>query len=306
MSSRKPKSKSRRKSGHKSTRKPARAVGRRDSRRPPAPKRRAAAPAFLLAQLSDTHLLGDPAARQGGWRTQVALDAVLEAIRAQRPDALLVTGDLVHDESAMAYSRLAAALHRFDRPVCYLSGNHDDPQALHTAFAPLGEAAPARILLGGWQLLLLDDHLPGSDAGELPQEQLDQLAYWLLRHPEPALIVLHHPPVPVGSRWLDASALRNGPALLRLASLYPQVRAIVCGHVHQEVDMSVNGLRILATPSTGRQFLPQSAVFAVDPQALPGFRCLWLYPSGRLRTKVIRVAAARVAGDPAPSQPAPC
>ncbi|HXG28548.1 MAG TPA: metallophosphoesterase [Nevskiales bacterium] len=267
------------------------------ARHKPAPARRRPRPQpFTLVQLSDTHLFADPEAAQHGWCTQASLAAVLEDIRAQHPDALLVTGDLVHDESAVGYSRLAAALHRFGVPVCYLPGNHDDPQRLQTAFAPLGEAAPARILLGGWQLLLLDDHLPGSDAGLVPQNQLDQLAYWLVRHREPALIAVHHPPVPVGSRWLDASGLRNGLTLLKLAGLHPQVRGIVCGHIHQELDMTVGGVRVLATPSTGRQFLPQSENFAEDHEALPGYRCLWLYPSGRLKTRVVRVARARHAG----------
>ena len=251
---------------------------------------------FTLIQFSDTHLLANPDEAQHGWRTQASFTAVLDDIRAQQPDALLASGDLVHDESAIGYSRLAAALHKLQMPVCYLPGNHDDPQRLQTAFAPLGEAAPARIVLGGWQVLLLDDHLPGEDAGRVPQEQLDQLAYWLVRHREPALIAVHHPPVPVGSRWLDALGLRNGLTLLKLASMHPQVRAIVCGHIHQELDMSVNGVRILAAPSTGRQFLPHSETFAEDPDALPGYRCLWLYPSGRLNTQVRRVAAARAAG----------
>ncbi len=251
---------------------------------------------FALIQFSDTHLFASPDEVQYGWRTQASFSAVLDDIRTQQPDALLASGDLVHDESAIGYSRLAAALHKLQVPVCYLPGNHDDPQSLQTAFAPLGESAPARIVLGGWQILLLDDHLPGEDAGRVPQEQLDQLAYWLVRHREPALIAVHHPPVPVGSRWLDATRLRNGPTLLQLAAMHPQVRGIVCGHIHQELDMSVNGVRILAAPSTGRQFLPHSDAFAEDSEALPGYRCIWLYPSGRLRTQVVRVAAARTAG----------
>jgi 3',5'-cyclic-AMP phosphodiesterase len=274
------------------TRKPAKPKARRK----PAVGRRPAPKPFVLIQLSDTHLFADPDAVQHGWHTQASLAAVLEDIRAARPDALLVTGDLVHDESAVGYSRLAGALHRFGVPVGYLPGNHDDPQRLQTAFAPLGEAAPARILLGGWQVLLLDDHLPGSDAGLIPQDQLDQLAYWLVRHREPALIAVHHPPVPVGSRWLDALGLRNGLTLLKLAALHPQVRAIVCGHIHQELDMTVGGVRVLATPSTGRQFLPHSDSFVEDGTALPGYRCLWLQPNGQLKTKVVRVAAARTAG----------
>ncbi len=251
---------------------------------------------LLLVQLSDTHLFADPSQLQHQWCNQASFDAVLADVRTQVTDAVLATGDLVQDESALGYARLATALHKLKLPVYYLPGNHDDPQRLHTAFAPLGEAAPARVLLGGWQLLLLDDHLPGQAAGEIPQAQLDQLAYWLVHHPEPALIALHHPPVSVGSRWLDALGLRNGPTLLKLAALHPQVRAIVCGHVHQALDMGVNGVRILAAPSTCRQFLPHSEHFAEDPAAFPGYRRLWLHADGRLHTDVVRVPAARLAG----------
>lgn len=259
----------------------------------------------LLVQLSDTHLFADPLARQHRWCTQASFAAVLEDIRQQTPDAVLATGDLVHDESAAGYSRMASALHKLRVPVCYLPGNHDDPQYLQTSFAPLGEAAPARVRLGNWQLMLLDDRLPGQPAGEVPQDQLDQLAYWLVHHPEPALIALHHPPVPVGSRWLDAMGLRNGPTLLKLVALHPQVCAIVCGHIHQALDMRVNGVRILAVPSTGRQFLPHSDSFAEDNEALPGYRRLWLHADGRLETDVVRVAAAREAGIQSSPQESP-
>lgn len=274
----------------KPKRKPAKAPRRAAGKSRPKPT------PFTLIQFSDTHLFADPEQTQSGWRTQASFAAVLDAIRACKPGALLATGDLVHDESALGYSRLAAALHKLQLPVCYLPGNHDNPHQLQTAFAPLGVAAPARVLLGGWQILLLDDHVPESDSGLVSQDQLDQLAYWLVHHREPALIAVHHPPVPVGSRWLDAQGLRNGLTLLRLATLHPQVRAIVCGHIHQALDMTVHGIRILAAPSTCRQFLPQSETPALDPDALPGFRCFKLFPSGRLQTEVLRVAEARRCG----------
>lgn len=258
---------------------------------------------LALIHFSDMHLYANPQETQYGWNTQASFEAVLDDIRSHAPDALLATGDLVHDGSASGYTRLASALHKLQVPVCYLPGNHDDPQQLHTAFAPLGEAAPARIVLGDWQILLLDDYVQGSEAGHVPQAQLDQLAYWLVHHREPALIAVHHPPVPVGSRWLDANGLRNGLTLLKLAAMHPQVRAIACGHIHQELDMSVNGVRILATPSTCRQFLPRSASFAEDPDNMPGYRSLWLYPSGRLLTQVRRVPDARLAGfQPTPQE----
>lgn len=275
-------------------RKPAKPRGRKPASSRPKP--------FTLIQFSDTHLFADPEAIQSGWRTQASCQAVLDAIRAQQPDAVLATGDLVHDESPVGYSRLAAALHKLHVVVCYVPGNHDDPHQLQTAFAPLGAAPPTRVLLGGWQVLLLDDHQPNSDAGYLSQDQLDLLAYWLVHYREPALIAVHHPPVPVGSRWLDAQGLRNGQTLLKLAALHPQVRAIACGHIHQELDMTVNGVRILAVPSTCRQFRPHSDSPALDSEALPGFRRMRLFPSGRLETDVVRVPESRVVGFQLPSQ----
>ncbi|RCL61780.1 MAG: phosphodiesterase, partial [Pseudomonas sp.] len=57
----------------------------------------------------------------------------------------------------------------------------------------------------------------------------------------------------------------------------------------QAFDQSRNGVRLLATPSTGVQFTPQSEDFQVD-SAAPGYRWLRLYADGRLETDVSRVS----------------
>lgn len=66
------------------------------------------------------------------------------------------------------------------------------------------------------------------------------------------------------------------------------MNGIVCGHIHQELDRVVNGIRLLATPSTCVQFLPDSDDFALDSQA-PGWRTLDLLPNGDIETQVYRL-----------------
>ena len=47
-----------------------------------------------------------------------------------------------------------------------------------------------------------------------------------------------------------------------LLAHHPQVRGVLCGHVHQEYDALHQGVRFLATPSTCIQFMPLSRDFS--------------------------------------------
>ena len=105
------------------------------------------------------------------------------------------------------------------------------------------------------------------------------------------LICLHHPPVKVGSAWLDSVGLDNGPQLLSELATDGRVRMALFGHVHQAYDAMHDGIRIVGTPSTCRQFLPASDEFAVDDRP-PAYRRLSLQPDGDVDTEVIWVGDA--------------
>jgi 3',5'-cyclic-AMP phosphodiesterase len=87
---------------------------------------------------------------------------------------------------------------------------------------------------------------------------------------------------------MDSIGLRNPEALFAVLDRFPQVRAVLWGHVHQEYDQLRNGVRLLASPSTCIQFAPDSVEFKVDSTA-PGYRWLRLHADGRLETGVSRV-----------------
>jgi 3',5'-cyclic-AMP phosphodiesterase len=60
--------------------------------------------------------------------------------------------------------------------------------------------------------------------------------------------------------------------------------------VHQALDQLVDGVRVLATPSTCSQFRPLSHDFAVDDTP-PAYRRLALHADGHIDTEVIWVRA---------------
>lgn len=258
------------------------------------------APAPLrLVQISDTHLYRDPAGRLMGLDTQASLDAVLVRLRETfwPPDALLLTGDLVHDMSPEGYRRLAARLSDLGVPAHCLPGNHDDPTLLREYLGGPGIHTGRCADLGDWRLVLLDSTLAGEDSGVLSQHELQGLDICLGEAPDrPALICLHHQPVPVGSSFMDAMALINADDFFAVLDRHPQVRGVLWGHVHQAFSGERNGVGLFGCPSTCVQFLPGAERFGLDEQP-PGFRWLLLHADGRIETGIIRLEAQSSAID---------
>ena len=243
-----------------------------------------------LNLFTDPHLYGEEAASLRGVPTLPALTAALAHARAHAwpPDAVLVTGDLVQDDPA-GYPHFRRLFGALGLPVLCLPGNHDEPQAMRRELAGAPFVLDGFVDLGRWRIVLLDSCLPGSASGALSAEALAGLEQALgtagTRH---CLVCLHHHPVPMSSRWLDRVGLTNAAEFLHTIDAHRNVRAIVWGHVHQNYDALRKGVRLLATPSTCAQFLPQADDFAVDPRP-PAYRTLELRADGSLLTEVVWV-----------------
>ena len=135
--------------------------------------------------------------------------------------------------------------------------------------------------------------------GELSEFQLEWLERKLADAPgRHTLLLLHHHPLPAGCSWLDQHSLRNAGELDTVLAKFPHVKYLLCGHIHQELDLDWNGRRLLATPSTCVQFKPHCSNFTLDTIA-PGWRTLELHADGTLTTEVHRLADARFQPDTA-------
>ena len=246
-----------------------------------------------LLHISDPHLFASPQGALRGVATLPALRAVLAHALAHgaRYDALLVTGDIVHDEPG-GYRHFRVEMLATGLPVYCLPGNHDVPAALPHAVAGTPVQVGGHVDIGAWRIVLLDSSVPGQAHGHLAAPELARLEQALAgaggRH---VLVGVHHHPVPHASRWLDSVGLHNAADLFAVLDCHAGVRALVWGHVHQEFEALRRGVRLLGVPSTCAQFLPHSDQFAIDP-APPGYRTFTLRADGTLDSEVVRIDAA--------------
>ncbi|MGE5154256.1 MAG: 3',5'-cyclic-AMP phosphodiesterase [Bdellovibrio bacteriovorus] len=245
-----------------------------------------------LVQITDSHLFADPRGKLLGLTTRDSFLAVLALAlgTGPRPDALVMTGDLVHDETAEAYAYLQGVLEATGLPCYCIPGNHDQPELMTQWLGAAALDPVASRRLGRWNLLFLDSTRPGEEGGHLEDDQLAQLDRLLSGNPSPSLVFLHQHPTSVHSAWMDTMDVANGAELIAVCDRHPNVRALVFGHIHQEFVAEHGGYHILGAPSTCVQFLPESEDFALDTRP-PGYRELLLYADGRLETWVRRLAA---------------
>jgi len=244
---------------------------------------------LVLLHITDTHLHAAADSRMRGVRTYETFLAVLERAQSSErwpPAAILVTGDIVQDESRAGYERFRSTLEPLGLPVLCIPGNHDDPNLMSELLTGGRFRVGGEYRFDAWSLILLSTFLTGEDAGGLGARRLEGLDAALSEHAgRHVLIAMHHHPLPLGSTWLDGVGLRDADRFLAVLDAHPNVRAVVCGHVHQASDRERRGVRFISTPSTCSQFLPGSDFFALD-RLPPGFRWLVLHADGRVETEV--------------------
>jgi 3',5'-cyclic-AMP phosphodiesterase len=250
-----------------------------------------------LLQLSDPHLFADPDGELRGVNTLTSLRRVLNeaASRKLNLDAVVCSGDIVNDQPA-GYAHFARELAAFGKPVYCIPGNHDDPALMRRALARPPFQVGGQVDLGSWRIILLDSCVPGQAGGHLDQAELQRLEAALAGSDRFAMVCVHHHPVSMSSRWLDAVGIDNAAALFEVLDAHAQVRLLSWGHVHQCFDARRRGVRLLATPSTGAQFLPLSERFAVDGRP-PAYRRLTLRADGTVDTEVLWVEGQADAGN---------
>jgi 3',5'-cyclic-AMP phosphodiesterase len=241
-----------------------------------------------LLHFTDLHLAGDPEAVLRGIQPLASLRKTLAQAIAHThaagwpPDAVVVTGDVVHDDPR-GYALFRREFAALGVPVCCIPGNHDIATDLSHQLDQPPFITRGTLDLRGWRLVLLDTSVAGKDGGHLAPAQLQLLEHALASATTPVLVCLHHHPVPMSSDWLDRIGLDNAAEFFHIIDAHASVRGILWGHVHQAFDGLRRGVRLLSTPSTCAQFLPHARDFALDSQP-PAFRTLELKPDGSLVT----------------------
>ena len=213
---------------------------------------------MLVAQISDLHLGFEPDTPREFNRAR--LDCALEKIREldPPPDLLLATGDLVDRGDVASYQRLREALAELPFPVYFAVGNHDVRANFARIFpdATFADGFLQYTIEGGpLRLIVLDTLEPGRHGGAFCEVRAQWLRERLDEAPDRAtLIVQHHPPIEVGIAWMNTDPAE--PWVERLAACLvgrPNVRGLICGHIHRAATTLWQGLTVATCPSTAPQ-----------------------------------------------------
>jgi Icc protein len=247
-----------------------------------------------LLQLTDLHLFAEADTRLRDVPTRDTFHDVLEYIESHEDDfdGTVITGDLTHDERAETYHILRTALGNRVASCSIIPGNHDDRRLIRETFPELvptdSELVTFERHIAGWVLIGLDTHWPGEVSGRMEPAQFDWLRERLRENADvPTLLFMHHPPIDVGSVWMDRISLRRPHPFVEIVAAAPQVKAVFTGHVHHEFTGTVAHASLHTTPSTGVQFVPGDDEPSFDSLP-PGYRVIEL-DGKTYRTHVVRL-----------------
>jgi Icc protein len=247
-----------------------------------------------ILQISDSHLFSDPNQKFWGCNPFEQLQAIRNYILAAdfKPDILFLTGDLANDYSTGAYLNLLRIIAPLNIETYCLPGNHDSRRRMRKILAKNFKFADT-LSWPNWRIILLDSTMIlnrlGLPHGYLSSSQMDFINSQIKQAAETnIMLVLHHHPVLVGSKFIDKLALINREKLCSLLYKHFEKKILVLfGHVHQEFESMINNVVFLGCPAASVQFLPNVDNLKIDTIA-PGFRWLELNENG-FKTEVFRI-----------------
>jgi Icc protein len=243
---------------------------------------------MLIAQITDLHV-GFDAADPNEYNRQ-RLDQVLEKILdgPNKPDLMLVTGDLTERGDPESYRRCKELLSACPFPWHPIPGNHDDRTNFSRAFPDV--PTPAGFVqyvldLGPLRLILLDTLEEGRHGGAFCEVRAAWLKARLAEDTAtPTVIVMHHPPMDVGIDWMRTDP--REPWVHRFADAIAgagNIQSVLCGHLHVPITAPWRGVTVAVCPAVA----PGVALDLrpMDPQVpdlrpmvvadMPGFGMHW-------------------------------
>ena len=248
-----------------------------------------------LVQLSDPHLVAFNQTFVRDRNPLLNFQFALQQASSHSPNLILITGDLCHDETCGGYVLIRDQLQNLPVSVkcAVLPGNHDNSLFINSILGRHAITAPADLVIDGVRIILLSSHLPARVMGLIGHSQLQWLEKRLSDNQQsgkPLVIALHHPPLVIGSSWLDELGLLDGSELMRILTPIQELRAVLFGHIHQHWRGVLPGrpdVSVLGCPSTLCSFT------AVQPCPLgreddPGGRLVELDKKGNFFEQVLR------------------
>lgn len=210
---------------------------------------------YRLAQITDCHLLAQPDLLYQQVNPAQHLAAIVRQLLQDKPDAVILTGDLTQDHSQASYRLLSQLMSALPCPVFCLPGNHDDEAQLlaltqHAPFMPHNS-----LLLGNWQLLLLNTK-GDTPAGYFPAAQQQWLTQQCHNSAATAIwLFCHHHPLSLNS-FIDKHGQQQQTELWQAINADKRIQGIAHGHAHYAYQREYQNRIVVGCPASSVQFLP--------------------------------------------------
>jgi 3',5'-cyclic AMP phosphodiesterase CpdA len=194
-----------------------------------------------LFHISDLHF---------GLEDRRALDWVMQAVRDEAPDGVIITGDFTMRARPREFAAAARWVAALGVPVRIDPGNHDLPYFNpverfvdpYRRFRGLEAAIAKPLLLDGLAVVRLPTTAPAQwrlnwSRGVVGRRALDRALAEIdaIAIDRPVLVTCHHPLVEVGTK---GRALTRGGNRALEALAQRGVRAVLSGHVHDAFDLA--------------------------------------------------------------------
>jgi 3',5'-cyclic AMP phosphodiesterase CpdA len=254
----------------------------------------------VVAQISDMHIRRRGRILHHMPHVARPLHRALDTIARLRPDCIIATGDLTEAGTLAEYERLREILDKHPGiPIYLVPGNHDRGDPLRCVFrdhAYLRES-PHGVLFTiegeALRVVAIDSTDEGTPGGYLSDVRLDWLRRRLReRCNTPTILAMHHPPFPTEIRSFDRQPFHGREELGKIVRANPQIRRIVCGHVHQPLAAPWHGTTGVSAPSTAPTLALHSGALGLAWE--PGGFLIHRYE----RTTGLTTTLIRVAGKP--------
>lgn len=192
------------------------------------------------------------------------------AMHNEALDFVFHTGDVVDHGEPAEYELAREIFNQLNMPIHYAIGNHDKIGSFRAGlFDDDGNETPYdhTFDVNGVQFISVDSatHVEGRIGWHVAQEQLDWLHEQIRDDDRPLVIGIHHPPYPIGVRWLDSFILQNWEAVHNvIKEAGPRLRGVFSGHVHVPVETVRDGVFYSIVPEVYSYISGYTVVTVLD------------------------------------------
>lgn len=211
---------------------------------------------MIIAHISDTHIALDTPDADRRIRDFERAVADINALDPA-PDAIVHTGDIVHNGRRDEYAKAVAILAKARAPVYVLAGNKDNRANLRESFSACGYLAPDSGFIDyaiehyPVRLIALDTLSSGSNKGDFCPERVRRLIDLIdAETTKPIAVFAHHPPfeVTVGPDPLNFETPEMMARLRRGLQHSGRVVGVFSGHVHRPAEGHVASIPATVVP----------------------------------------------------------